>query len=156
MPRDNPEGSSSRWLSGAGGPSPAFHVDGRKSSDDRHSCLENPRPAGAFRFSRPAFFCRSFFWALLHGRYGVPLFPNAASRRISLRIISAEKLLSSHLDALIGKVGTVLRGFRLAGRNDGYYLQIGSTICSKTSYITCPTPRLKTAPHLGCVSFLLR
>ena len=44
---DNPEGSSSRWLSSAGGPSPALHVDGRKSSDDRPSCLENPRPAGA-------------------------------------------------------------------------------------------------------------
>jgi hypothetical protein len=24
-----------------------LHVDGRKSSDDRPSCLENPRPAGA-------------------------------------------------------------------------------------------------------------
>ena len=47
MLRDNPEGSSSRWLSSAGGPSPALHVDGRKSSDDRPSCLENPRPAGA-------------------------------------------------------------------------------------------------------------
>jgi len=47
MLRDNPEGSSSRWLSNAGGPSPALHVDGRKSSDDRPSCLENPRPAGA-------------------------------------------------------------------------------------------------------------
>src|SRR6202051_1966589 len=47
MPRDNPEGSSSRWLSSAGGPSPALHVDGRKSSDDKPSCLENPRPAGA-------------------------------------------------------------------------------------------------------------
>ena len=47
MLRDNPEGSSSRWLSRAGGPSSALHVDGRKSSDDRPSCLENPRPAGA-------------------------------------------------------------------------------------------------------------
>jgi len=47
MLRDNPEGSSSRWLSSAGGTSPALHVDGRKSSDDRPSCLENPRPAGA-------------------------------------------------------------------------------------------------------------
>jgi hypothetical protein len=47
MLRDNPEGSSSRWLSSAGGPSPALHVDGRKSSDDRPSCLENLRPAGA-------------------------------------------------------------------------------------------------------------
>src|SRR5271157_4401607 len=34
-------------LCGAGGPSPALHVNGRKSSDDRPSCLENPRPAGA-------------------------------------------------------------------------------------------------------------
>src|ERR1700730_410323 len=47
MLRDNPEGYSSRWLSSAGGPSPALHVDGRKSPDDRPSCLENPRPAGA-------------------------------------------------------------------------------------------------------------
>src|ERR1700691_4953348 len=47
MLRDNPEGSSSRWLSSAGGPSPALHVDGRKSSDDRPSWLENPRPARA-------------------------------------------------------------------------------------------------------------
>ena len=47
MLRDNPEGSSSRWLSSAGGPSPALHVNGRKSSDDRPSCLENPSPAGA-------------------------------------------------------------------------------------------------------------
>src|ERR1700689_941516 len=47
MLRDNPEGSSSRWLSSAGGPSPALHFDGRKSSEDRPSCLENPRPAGA-------------------------------------------------------------------------------------------------------------
>jgi hypothetical protein len=31
----------------AGGSSPALLVDGRKSSDDRPSCLENPRPAGA-------------------------------------------------------------------------------------------------------------
>ncbi len=34
-------------LSSAGGPSPALHVDGRKSSDDRPPCLENPRPEGA-------------------------------------------------------------------------------------------------------------
>jgi hypothetical protein len=34
-------------LSFAGGPSPALHADGRKSSHDRPSCLENPRPAGA-------------------------------------------------------------------------------------------------------------
>jgi hypothetical protein len=34
-------------LSGAGGPSPALHPEGRKSSDDRPPCLENPRPAGA-------------------------------------------------------------------------------------------------------------
>jgi len=34
-------------LSGAGGSSPALHPEGRRSSDDRPSCLENPRPAGA-------------------------------------------------------------------------------------------------------------
>jgi len=34
-------------LSSAGGPSLALHADGRKSSDDRPSCLENPRPEGA-------------------------------------------------------------------------------------------------------------
>ena len=34
-------------LSSAGCHSPALHVDGRKSSDDRPSCLENPRPGGA-------------------------------------------------------------------------------------------------------------
>lgn len=34
--------SARRW-----GPSFALHADGRKSSDDRPLCLENPRPAGA-------------------------------------------------------------------------------------------------------------
>jgi hypothetical protein len=33
--------------SSAGGSSPALHTDGRESSDDRPTCLENPRPAGA-------------------------------------------------------------------------------------------------------------
>jgi hypothetical protein len=33
--------------SSAGGSSLALHTDGRKSSDDRPSCLENPCPAGA-------------------------------------------------------------------------------------------------------------
>jgi hypothetical protein len=33
-------------LSSAGGSSPALHAEGRLS-DDRPSCLENPRPAGA-------------------------------------------------------------------------------------------------------------
>ena len=33
-------------LSSAGGSSPALHADGRKSSDDRPSCLENSRPGG--------------------------------------------------------------------------------------------------------------
>ena len=34
-------------LSSAGANPLALHADGRKSSDDRPSCLENPRPAGA-------------------------------------------------------------------------------------------------------------
>ena len=33
-------------ISSAGGSSPALHADRKKSSDDRPSCLENPRPAG--------------------------------------------------------------------------------------------------------------
>src|ERR1700685_292009 len=34
-------------LSSAGGSSPALHADRKKASDDRPSCLENPRPEGA-------------------------------------------------------------------------------------------------------------
>jgi hypothetical protein len=46
MPRDIPV-LIEPMLSSAGGPSPALYADGRKSSDDRPSCLENPRLGGA-------------------------------------------------------------------------------------------------------------
>jgi hypothetical protein len=35
------------------------------------------------------------------------------------------------------------------GRREGYCLQIGSTTCSKTSLITCPTARLNALNSSG-------
>jgi len=48
MPRDNLAGSSSRCLAAREGRLPRCTLTSRRSSsDDKSSCLENPRPEGA-------------------------------------------------------------------------------------------------------------
>jgi hypothetical protein len=47
MPRDSLVGSSSRCLGSAGACPLALCSERKQSSDDRPTCLENPRPAGA-------------------------------------------------------------------------------------------------------------